>query len=441
MLHVIQTIFLLFLMGVARADESPIPESSDWTNHFQATTVTQTRDRINAPYSAQNSLATGYENRTSVTSTLFTGHTLWKNAYALVNPEITGGSGLSGTHGIAGYPNGEIYRVDSPSPKLNLARALLEQDFGWGSETEKIEDDLNQFRATKPMDRVSIVAGKFSLNDYFDNNTYSHDPRTQFLNWALMDNGAWDYASDTRGYTLGLYGELHLTQWSFRFAVVQEPTVANQLDLDPHLLHANSENYEAEYRYTISTRPGKARLLFFTNHADMGNYQDSLLLAQQTETTPDITATRSYSTKYGFALNLEQEMTEDLGLFSRMSWNNGSTESWAFAEIDRAFSLGAALKGTSWHRPDDNVGLAIIVNGLSHDHLTYLTEGGQGFMIGDGRLNYAPEETLEFYYLYKLDKLIKSVAISPDFQFVKNPAYNADRGPVAIYALRFHYEI
>jgi high affinity Mn2+ porin len=429
----------IFIANVAYSDEEPTTQdSSDWTNHFQATTVTQARGRITSPYAAENSLAAGYENRTSLTATLFTGHKLWSGAYAIVNPEESAGSGLSGTHGIAGFPNGEIYRVDDPNPRINLARAFIQQDISLGGPTEKIEDDLNQFSATKAIDRVTIVAGEFSLNDYFDDNSYSHDPRTQFLNWALMDNGAWDYASDTHGYTWGLYLELHLTQWSVRFAAVQEPTVANQLDLDPHILKANSENAEVEYRYTIQEKPGKARFLFFTNHADMGNYQDSLNLAAQTHSLPDITQTRNYSTKWGMGLNFEQEVTSELGLFSRLSWNNGTTESWAFSEIDDAFSLGASLKGTPWHRPDDVTGLALVVNGLSHDHLTYLTAGGQGFMLGDGGLNYSPEEILEFYYLYKLSK---PVGISPDFQYVRNPAYNADRGPAAVFALRLHYQI
>jgi high affinity Mn2+ porin len=170
----------------------------------------------------------------------------------------------------------------------------------------------------------------------------------------------------------------------------------------------------------------------------MGNYQNTLNLAAQTHTTPDITLTRSYCTKYGFALNLEQEITPSIGVFSRLGWNNGATESWAFTEVDRTASLGTSIKGTLWNRADDITGAAVIVNGLSNVHASYLAEGGEGFLLGDGGLNYAPEEIVEVYYLYKLSR---PVGISPDFQFVKNPGYNADRGPAAIYALRFHYEI
>lgn len=438
------------LMGLAKnsfASEAPSDSPGEplensaqdqWSNHFQATTVTQGRGRITSPYDGSNSLSEGYENRTSMTATLFTGHRLWENAFVFVNPEESAGGGLSGTHGIAGFPNGEIYRVDDPNPKINLSRAFIQQDIGFGGGKEKIEDDLNQFSATKDVDRLMIVGGKFSLNDYFDDNSYSHDPRTQFLNWSLMDNGAWDYAADTRGYTWGLVLDLHLSAWSFRFAVVQEPTVANQLDLDPHLLRAHSENYEVEYRYRLAEHAGKARLLYFSNQADMGNYQDSLNLALQSQSTPDITLTRSYSTKYGFGLDLEQEIGASIGMFSRLGWNNGDTESWAFTEVDRTASVGASFKGNLWNRPDDAVGLAAIVNGLSSVHATYLADGGQGFMLGDGALNYAPEEILETYYLCKISR---PVGISPDFQYVKNPGYNADRGPAAIFALRFHYEI
>jgi high affinity Mn2+ porin len=440
---------LSLITGLAYAADLPVPTASpnealspaepdQWSNHFQATTVTQAKGAITSPYGGPHSLSEGYENRTSMTATLFTGHRLWKDAYAFVNPEESGGSGLSGTQGIAGFPNGEIYRVSDPTPQINLSRAFIQQDFELGGESEKIEDDINQFQAVKSIDRFTFVFGKFSLNDYFDNNTYTHDPRTQFLNWSLMDNGAWDYAADTRGYDWGFYFELHLTAWSFRFALVQESAVANGLDLDSHLLKAHAENFEVEYRYMLKEHPGKARLLSYTNQADMGNYQNTLNLAAQTHTTPDITQTRSYCTKYGFGLNLEQEISSNIGVFSRLGWNNGATESWAFTEVDRTESLGASIKGALWNRADDLVGGAVIVNELSSVHASYLAAGGEGFLLGDGALNYAPEEIFEAYYLYKLSR---PVGISPDFQFVKNPGYNADRGPAAIFALRFHYEI
>jgi high affinity Mn2+ porin len=417
---------LSFLSPVACAQVSfEENDSKNWSTHFQATTVTQVPTAFHSPYAGPNSLQTGFQIPSSLTSTLFIGHKLWQNGYIFVNPEESAGSGLSYTHGIAAFPNGEIYRVDDPKPVLNLSRFFVQQDFGFGGGKEKIDDDLNQFEAEKDIRRLTLVAGKFSLNDYLDNNAYAHDPRTQFLNWALMDNGAWDYAADVRGYTWGLFTEIHLENWSYRFALVQVPMVANGADLDGNLTQAHGENLEAEYRYQFSSHPGKVRVLGFANQAKMGSYAESLALAKSTSTTPDITATRRYRTKYGFGLNVEQELTKDLGLFARIGWNDGSTESFVFTEIDRSFSVGASLKGTSWHRSDDLFGLALIA-------------GGMGFLLGDGNLNYAPEEVVELFYSYQL---FKSLALSLDLQGINHPGYNSDRGPLAVYGFRVHYEI
>jgi high affinity Mn2+ porin len=432
-------ILTIFSIGVisAHAEENG-PDHSDWNEHFQATSITQTHNAFHSPYSGALSVTPTYEVPTSGTATLFIGHKLWKDAYAFTNPEESMGGGIAQTHGIAAFPNGEIYRVDDPSPKTNLSRLFIEQDFGLGGEKEKLEDDINQFARSVDVERVILVAGKFSLNDYLDQNAYSHDPRTQFFNWALMDTGAWDYSADTRGYTWGIVTELHLTNWSYRVALVQVPKIANGMMLDGDLTRAHSENLEVEYRHKFSNHPGRVRLLGYMNQADMGNYRLAIDQAAANHVTPDITQTRSYSTKYGFALNIEQELTPDLGLFSRIGWNDGATETWAFTEIDRSFSVGLSLKGTRWHRADDVFGFAIIVDGLSKDHEDYLAAGGLGFIIGDGALNYAPEEIIETYYSYQL---IKPLSLTLDLQGVNHPAYNADRGPLAIYGLRVHYEI
>jgi carbohydrate-selective porin OprB len=281
-----------------------------------------------------------------------------------------------------------------------------------------------------------VTAGKFSLNDLFDNNTYSHDPRTQYLNWALMDNGAWDYAADTRGYTWGLAVEYRYQAMSFRFASVLEPKEANQMAMDTNLLQAHGDNGEVEYRYQLRNHPGVIRVLGYMNHANMGSYADAI--ANPADSGPDVTQSRAYRTKYGFGLNLEQELSPSVGVFSRMGWNDGRTETWAFTEIDSTFSVGASFRGEPWGRKDDNLGLALILNGLSADHRAYLAAGGQGFIIGDGSLNYAPEQILEAYYSLKL---WRSFAASGDVQWVKNPAYNADRGSTTILALRAHYEL
>ena len=424
----------LFSIPFAHADEV----LADWNIHFQATSITQTHSSFHSPYSGTNSINPGYEIPTSGTATLFVGHRLWKDAYVFANPEETMGGGFAQTHGIAAFPNAEIYRVSDPNPVTNLSRLFVQQDFGLGGEKEKIEDDINQFEQVKDIDRVMVVLGKFSLNDYMDQNTYSHDPRTQFMNWVLMDNGAWDYAADVRGYTWGLMTELHLTNWSYRFALVQLSQVANSLNLDGDLTHAHSENLEVEYRYQVGNHPGKIRALAYMNQAHMGDYRESINQAALTGNAPDITSTREYRTKYGFTLNLEQEITKELGVFTRLGWNDGATESWNFTEVDQSFSAGVSLKGISWHRESDVVGFAVIIDGLSKDHEDYLRAGGSGFMLGDGQLNYAPEEVIETYYSYQV---LKPLSLTLDLQGVNHPGYNADRGPLAVYGFRVHYEI
>lgn len=426
----------------ARADTTPeshgeVPQTDTW--HFQATTVTQMHPRFPAEYGGPRSMSEGYESRTSLTSTVFFGHRLWQGSGLYIDPELTALSGLSGTNGMAAFPNGEIYRVDDPAPQLNVSRLFISQIIGLGGPKEKLEDDLNQLSDEVDQTRLTLIAGKFGMNDYFDNNSYSHDPRTQFLNWALMDNGAWDYASDTRGYSWGLYLELHLEKWSIRAASVLVPKAANQLALDPRFLVVRGDNLEIEYRYSLGeNHPGKARLLLYRNVAHMGSYAESL---SNNPTAPDITdsETAENRTKFGFGLNLEQELTPDLGAFARLGWNNGSTESWCFTEIDRSISGGVLLKGTSWSRPKDALGLALIWDRISEDHAHYLAAGGQGFILGDGGLNtYGPEVVLESFYSYQM---LKDFAVSGDYQFVENPGYNHDRGPVHIASLRVHYEL
>jgi high affinity Mn2+ porin len=416
----------------ATSVEDAAPEQ--WSAHFQATLVPQFHGPFDAAYSGPNSLSNAFESNTSLTSTLFLSGRLWKGAEGYLNPEISAGSGFSGTHGMAGFPNGEIYRVDSPTPKPNLSRLFIQQRFGLGGESESFEDDKNQLAGRADQARITVVAGKFSLNDYFDGNAYSHDPRTQFLNWSLMDNAAWDYAADTRGYTWGFMIELNEPRWAIRFSSVLEPYEANQLDFDTDVAQAHGDNLELEVRYALSAQPGKARLLAYANHARMGSYAEALALSP---VAPDVTQTRDYRTKYGLGLNLEQAVNEDLGLFARLGWNDGATESWAFTEVDQTASLGAAMKGVPWSRPGDTVGGAAIVNGLSHDHAAYLAAGGVGFIIGDGALTYAPEEILEVYYSFLV---IKGGTISADYQWVDHPAYNQDRGPASIFAGRLHYE-
>jgi high affinity Mn2+ porin len=432
----ILTVVALSCAGLLEADSDSVGGTWAWTDHFQATVVPQGHPGFSAPYSGMNSLGDTPALDTSLTSTLFLGLRLLPGFELYFNPELQAGSGFNGTTGLADFPNGEIYRVSSPYPALNLSRLYVQWVIGLGGGTEGIEDDANQIAGSRAVSRLTLVAGKFSLNDYFDDNTYSHDPRSQFLNWALMDLGAWDYAADTRGYTEGIYAEFNQASWAVRFAEVLEPKEANGEAMDLDVLHAHSENLEIESRWSGATQPGKLRLLAFCNHADMGSYRATLDSPSDGEDISDTQAVGRI--KYGFGLNLEQSLSKNLGIFSRISWNDGQTETWAFTEIDRSGSVGFQWNGESWRRPLDHAGLAYIISGLSPEHEEYLAAGGYGFIIGDGALNYAPEQVLEAYYSLGI---FKGLTASPDYQFFRNPAYNQDRGPVHVFSLRVHYEI
>lgn len=434
-MHLLGIPLLASLLALTCFSEARADESENANLHFQGTTVSQGHPTMTSPYQGVNSLQGGAENKTSFTSTLYFGYRLLPSTALYVNPEVVAGEGMSTTHGVAGFPNGEIYRVDTPSAKLTVSRIYLQQVFGLGGDEETIETGQNQLAGQVDRRRITIVVGKFSLNDFIDDNTYSHDPRTQFLNWALMDNAAWDYAADTRGYTWGLYLEFNQPVWAARFAFVTESVEANSLQLDPHLSVAYGANWEFEGRYSVQNHPGKARFLTYLNRAHMGSYAVTLANPGFNE---DVTQTRAYRYKYGFGLNLEQELNSSLGAFMRAGWSDGNNETWNFTEVDRTISAGLSQKGTPWSRSGDTVGLAAISNWLSQNHAYYLAAGGQGFLLGDGALTYAPEQILETYYSFQVLRYFWATA---DFQWVNHPGYNAARGPADVYAVRLHVEL
>jgi high affinity Mn2+ porin len=404
--------------------------------HFQETTITQFKPAFSAPYSGMNSLSTKQETQSSITSTLFGAARLWKGADAVFDPELSGGSGLSKTTGVAGFPNGETFRVGSASPAIYIARLYLRQTFEWGKEKDTITDDQNQLAGLKSKRYLSITAGKFGMADFFDGNNFSHDPRTQFMNWALMDNGAWDYPANTRGYVLGLYTELGQPDWTLRFALTMLTTEANGAVWDTKIQHANTQTLEYERRYTAGGQKGTVRILGFLNNGKFGDYKQAIA---QNPTAPNVDTTQAYGRhKYGFGISADQFLNNDFGVFAKASYNDGHTETWFFTEIDRSISFGGVLKGTSWKRSDDELGLAFIGNGLSSPHKDYLAAGGYGFIIGDGRLNYSPEMIAELYY--KINAFQKKFWLTPDYQFILHPAYNADRGPVNVFSMRVHVE-
>ncbi len=407
-----------------------------WNLHFQETIVSQWHYRFPSPYTGMNSLQPVSERQTSLTSTLFLGVRLSQGTEFYFNPEISGGRGLSGATGVAGFPNGETFRVGEPTPTLFVGRAYVKQTFGFGAETETLLEDLNQLNGSEPIHRLTVIGGKFALSDFLDDNSYSHDPRTQFLNWALMSNGAWDYAADTRGYTWGIFAEYDEHDWSIRAATSLVPKEANGLEMDTRIKDAFSLNLELERRFQLNERKGAIRILLYRNQARMGNYREA---TDDSVYHTDIIQARRYGrSKYGFGLNAEQQLSDEFGLFARFSWNDGINETWAFTEIDRSLSAGAIVNGNSWKRSHDQVGAALVINGLSQAHADYLAAGGYGFMIGDGKLNYGAEGIFEGFYSLEV---IPAIKMTGDYQCLLHPAYNRDRGPVHVFAVRVHAEI
>ncbi|MDP4210124.1 MAG: carbohydrate porin [Bacteroidota bacterium] len=430
---------LIVPSGYAQTTNTKDSISTDqkWNFHFQNTIIYQYHPGFYAKYSGENSLLNAKEATTSITGTFYLGAKLWKGASIYYNPEISGGNGFSQTRGVAGFPNGEVYRVSDAAPKIYTARLYLHQIFALSDESQHITDDVNQLATKAPASYLSITAGKFSMMDFFDNNQYSHDPRTQFYNWALMGNGAWDYPANTKGYTYGIIAELVKPQWALRFAMVMVPVRANEAVMDSKFLRSHSEALEFEHKYSIGNQYGTIRLMTFLTEARMGNYQKAIAWGTAHNTAPVIDSVSALGrTKYGFGVNIEQNLSKNVGMFVRAGWNDGLNETWAFTEIDRCLSTGIQLGGKFWKRTDDNLGIALIANGLSTEHRDYLKGGGYGFIIGDGNLNYGSELIAEMYYSFKLPRY--NFWLSPDYQFIINPAYNRDRGPVSAFGVRAH---
>lgn len=413
--------------------------------HAQTTVINQNKLQFNAKYSGDNSLKTEKESQTSLTSTLFLGAKLWKNASIFSNIEIAGGSGLSSTLGIGNATNGETFRVGNPSPQIYLARLFFRQLFPLSLSSKENKSpyfhhhsDFNQLAEYVPEKYFSIMIGKVAIADYFDDNSYSHDPRTQFISWSLMSNGAWDYPANTRGYTPSIVLEFIQPNDEFRYGMSLVPTFANGNTMDWNIGKAMSHTIEYTRNYQWSNRKGALRILGFYTSANMGNYTQAIQLQP---INPKIEDTRNYKNhKFGFGINAEQTINSYLGVFGRASWNDGKNETWNFTEIDNSVSLGLQINGDKWKRQQDVVGLAYVSSGLSKEHQNYLNAGGKGFILGDGDLNYKRENLLEIYY--SLSLVPRSMYLTGFYQCLFQPGFNADRsGPVNIFSIRMHVRI
>lgn len=410
------------------------PESDRWEIHGQTTYLAQGYPTFRAPYSGPNSLAPNAQMKSTWSNSLFLNARLWDGGEIYYNPELTQGFGLSDTLGAGGFPSGEAQKSDFPYPHYNTSRLFVRQTFGFGGEQEELASGPTQLAGKADISRLTVQAGKFAVTDVFDGNAYAKDPRRDFMNWAMWAPGAFDYSADKVGLTYGATAELNQKQWALRAGYFLMDAESNSNNFDMHLFQRGEYVVELETRYSLFGQPGKLRTIGWLNSAYSGSYRETLA---NPALNLDIAQTRRGRIKYGYVLNLEQALTDDIGLFGRWSWNDGKTEIMAFTDIDASLSLGASIKGTHWGRPDDVVGIGGAVNALSKDHRDFIAAGGLGVLIGDGRLNYRTERILETYYAFALNKQLTFTA---DYQLIVNPAYNADRGPVSVFSGRLHGE-
>lgn len=424
--------------ALGHAQAADTVETENWNAKFQSTYVWQDKRPFSAAYSGPNSLSPNRELSYSFTATAFLGWRPWAGGELYFDPEAAQGVPLSNLTGLGGLTNGEMARTSGPTMKYYRARLFLRQTWGMGGGQEAVESGQNQLAGMVDKRRLVLTAGNLSVTDIFDTNTYNHDPRTQFLNWSIMTHGSYDFAADARGYTWGAALEWYHDDWALRAGRFIQPKLPNQQELDRDIFSHYGDQIELEHSHTLGGQPGAVRLLAFHNRTRMSRFQDALNLAASTGTTPDINAVRTgVQGKVGFGINIEQAVNDDVGLFLRASRADGQTETYAFTEIERSISGGALVKGTAWGRGGDTFGVAFARNGLSSVHRRYLEAGGIGFFIGDGRLNYRPEMIYETFYNIKL---AKAAWITLDWQYIRNPAYNADRGPVNVGSVRLHTE-
>ncbi len=406
----------------------------------QVNIISQWHPAFLSPYQGPHSLSPQAQDASSRVLTLFTGLRLSGTTEVLCDVQETGGHGIGEALGLAGFTNLDVVRNPSLSKAPYVARLMIHQIIPVGRTKKPVDQNPFSVFRELPERRFEIRFGKFSLVDFFDANSYGTDSNFQFMNWTVDNAGTYDYAADTRGYTFAAMFEYHDRWWTVRFAEALMPKVANGIHADADLARARAENIEFElHRQTVDHQPGVLRLLTFVNHANMGDYQQAIdnFLAGLTP-KPEITAHPLQTTiKYGFGVNFEQPLNDWMGIFGRWGWNEGQHESYAYTEVDQTDQIGLGFSGKVWHRKWDRAGAVFVSNGISHEHQEYLALGGDGFLLGDGRLNYGRENIFETYYTLHAWR-----GIYPAFglQHISNPGYNRDRGPVLVPTLRLHVE-
>jgi len=431
----------------AQTQPTPIPSASPppvtperWNVHAQVTNTQQYHGAFPAAYSGAESLSSTADTAKTFDLTLFLGARLWKGGEGYMNSEIDQGFGLNGTLGVADFPSGEAYKVGAAKWYERLHRYYIRQTFNEGGNSQAVDDGPNQLAGSHDMNHLVLTFGKYSVVDIFDNNTYAHDPRNDFMNWGIVDMGAFDYAADSWGYTRGLTAEYVRKNATLRAGIFQLSITPNMMKIEPQFLRQFSPILEYERNTSLlGGRPGKIRALAYGDYGFMAPLADATDAAEGTGLPPDVSLFRTAEHwKLGGGVNVEQEIAPHVGFFARMSAQNGSYESFDFTEIDHSLSGGFSFDGTMWKRPNDTLGIAGVSSGLSQPHQQYLAAGGLGILIGDGNLSYAGEHVLETYYRLGISK---GVSLTGDYQRIVNPAYNTARGPVSIFSLRVHGEL
>lgn len=422
----------------------PHPEGSIYWISGQANIIFQGNLPFHSPYQGTNSLHSASEYKTSMVGTLYLAirrsHSIRYNTDFIYDEEVAAGRGISEALGLAGFTNLDVVRNPNLGSTPYTARYEIHQVFGLTRETTSQDAGPFALAPEVPLRRIEVRIGKLTLPDFFDINSVGSDSHLQFLNWTIDNNGAWDYAADTRGYTVGGMTEYDDRNWSLRYGIFAMPTVANGIDLDWAFSRANGQNGEFELRRSwIKHQKGVSRLLFFVNHAHMGTYRvanDAYL--EGIDPTPDITKHAQYGAlKYGFGYNTEQTISSDMRVFGRFGWNEGQHESYAYTEVDQTIAGGMDYAGAKWNRPADKAAIAVVSNAIKSDHQEYLKLGGLGFLLGDGNLNYGRETIVESYYTWHA---WRGLFYSVDVQHINNPGYNRDRGPVWVGSVRAHVD-
>jgi len=434
---------LLPAVALAQADTTvfPHPDDAPFLAQGQINVITQYHPSFPARYTGDYSLKPDAESATSLVATLYTALQLSPTTEVAVDVELAAGGGISTALGLAGFTNLDVVRNPTLGSEPYLGRFLFRQTIPLSDTWVDVQRTPISLATKLPLRRLEVVLGKLSTADFFDINAVGSDSHLQFMNWTVDNNGAYDYAADTRGYTYGAVVEYQDRDWALRFGEMLMPKVANGIVLDWDVSRSRAENVELELRHRLlPERNGTVRLLAFFNHANMGLYREAIDAFHAGEdAAPDIEAHRQQGRlKYGFGLNLEQELFGPVRGFVRLGWSDGTRESFAYTEVDDTFAVGADARGEPWGRALDRVGVAFVSNGLSADHREYLALGGHGFLLGDGGLSYGREQILEAYYTAHL---WRGVFASADVQLLRNPGYNRDRGPVAVGSLRLHVDL